>query len=1004
MAWFRRANPAAAGQKSQFRRELGLYTLIYLVFFSAVFLPVILRDGLILGGDGYGIYYPGLVNFRRTLLDFGSNLRHGSFRLPMMNFNYGFGTDNLTLLPSYAAFPLFWLTVLIPVRLLPAFLTAVVFLLDYLSGIAFLRLCRHFGHQTYWNSLMALSYACATCFIDNYLYNPHFMYMLAAFPLMVIGIDRVIQKKGWRLLCFCVFWLCFTSFTMLVYTLPFLALFAFVRVMFVYREHFIQNLLKAFLRCLPVLITGALLSAVVQLPTLYLLANSARSMGNSNLNYVKLLIPSLSRMSECFFLIEPTAWREPLNINPVFIAMPGVLLTLLVLKQHRELRIHLLIIIACVSLPLIDYGLNGFQYSLIRWGCAPALALSFAGSVGMSEFTGLDHRQYRRTVGILCFYWITYSSSYFLKYEAGDFCAALITLGAICRLIPPLCRLWHRLTRAAWKKLCRFGAILKGKTPSVKRYLATAGAALGILAALLGIVALIFLPQYTFYPQLAVGAGLTLAASVIILKKKKWAAVCGRVLAVCFFASAAVLYTAYHDSSFEAISDDLMYQMIGEELDANGSFSRSLYVKLLADEAEESGEDEERENRMDIQLTPGGIPKMFATHDYTASMLTNYSLIHGLPDTAYFHNLTDEDLYGFLNRCGQDAFDHASITDIEGFRQEPVLYTLFGIGTVATRDHELAGFGMTERRTAQEDGKTVRLYHYDYAFPLGITYDSFMDGEHYASLKAAVLPYVLLQTAYAETPDGGSLPADSAPQPDTFRCEVQTEKEYLKTNSVGMNVYQYSLTLNEEVPDCFLYLETDGTSVRYPSGIDLKGFTAVTDGKESRRFLVINDLTQWQWIRHTDRYAFPLGYCTEPVHTIEFELPMECEELAVYAIPASVLTDAYAARCEETLQNVQLTDNRIDGDITVSKDKLLSVSVIHNDGWSVTVDGKEAPLCKVNGLFLGVQLSAGTHHVQFTYRTPRLTAGLICTGLGILLWIAMELITRKKNRQDGKAA
>ena len=988
-------------------REIGLYSLIYLIFFSFVFLPVIIRDGLILGGDGYGIYYPTLVNLRSSLLEFGRNIKNGSFRFPMMNYNYGFGTDNLTALMMCNSFlPVFALTVFMPVSWLPAFLTGTVFLMDYLAGIAFLKLCRHFGHRSEWNSLMALSYACCTGFIDNYLYNPHFMYMMIAFPLMVIGIDRVIHKTGWRLLCFSVFWIGITSFTLLVYTLPFLALFALLRVWFVYREHFIQNLLKAFLRCVPVVTAGFLLSAVIQLPVLYLLQNSARSFGNATVSLREILLPDLNRMGECFFLIEPTMDRAPTDINPMFIAIPGLMLMLLVLRKHKELRANLIAMIVCVSVPLVAYGLNGFQYSLIRWGFVPALLFSIAGSVGMSEFRNLNKKQCRRIVCILCFYWVTFSSVYFLKYEAGNLCAALILIAAVCRMIPPLCRLWNRFTRSAADKVRSLLALLKGKTPSVKRYLASAGAVIGLLAVFLFAIVVIFLPQYTFYPQLPVTAGLTAAAAFVILKKPKWASACTRILAVCFFGFSVLLYCDYHESKFEEIQPDKMFQMLRETPVSENTFGRTLYIKADPDEEPEESDasetNSEQSQTMDIALQTDGFPKCFNVHQYSNQFLTNYSLIYGFPDTAYFHSMMDSDLQELTNRSGLDGFDIPAFTDFEGYGEREVLYSLLGIQTVGSKKFELSGFGLNEIRSEPVGEQTYRVYEYPYALPVGVTYDRYLSKDTLQSLDAAYYPYALMQSAYVERKDGSTVPADTEPDVSACRCDAKIEKEFVKKNSVGMDVYHYTVTLNEDVSDCFLYLDAEKTNVRYPYGIDLKGFTVTIDNDETKRFMVMNDCSVWQWLRRTDRYAFSLGYQEAPVTTLEFELPMECEKLSVYAIPSSVLTDAYEERCKETLQNVQFRTNQLDGDITVSSDKLLSVGLIHNDGWRVFLDGREAPLCKVNGLFLGVQLTEGSHHVQFVYRTAWLIPGIICTCIGIAMWILMEILTRKKKQSAQK--
>ncbi len=85
------------------------------------------------------------------------------------------------------------------------------------------------------------------------------------------------------------------------------------------------------------------------------------------------------------------------------------------------------------------------------------------------------------------------------------------------------------------------------------------------------------------------------------------------------------------------------------------------------------------------------------------------------------------------------------------------------------------------------------------------------------------------------------------------------------------------------------------------------------------------------------------------------------------------------------------------------EDVELEVEVLHpsmlvlNDawygGWSATVDGQPEPILPANVAVRGVRLSAGTHRVVFTYRTPGLVlgAGITLGCLGLLgLAVLME--------------
>lgn len=53
-------------------------------------------------------------------------------------------------------------------------------------------------------------------------------------------------------------------------------------------------------------------------------------------------------------------------------------------------------------------------------------------------------------------------------------------------------------------------------------------------------------------------------------------------------------------------------------------------------------------------------------------------------------------------------------------------------------------------------------------------------------------------------------------------------------------------------------------------------------------------------------------------------------------------------------------------------------------GWTATVDGRPAPIARVNWRFRGVYLEPGEHHVRFDYRPNRIVLGAALSALGLL--------------------
>ena len=1012
MLFSRRNRPdtaAAAPAKSGIRREICIYTLIYLVFFALIYLPLILKSGFILSGDGYSMYYPTLINFRRGMQDFGQSIREGHPAFPMMNFNFAFGADNLTMMANYIGlFPYFIFTVLMPESWLAGYLTASVFLLDYLAGIAFLQLCRHFGQSSDWNSLMAFGYVFSWGFISNFLFNPQFMYMFVAFPLMVIGIDRVIHRTGWKLLAFNVFWLCLTSFTMLVYTLPFLAVFALIRVWFCQREHFLKNLFSAFFRSLPVLLCGVLLSGVMLLPILYLLKNSIRSIGTVGPSTLDLLMPEMSRLHTCFNVQQG-------SMVPLFFCLPGLLILLLFLSKRTEVRAYTLATVAVVALPFFDYAINGFQYSLVRWEFVPALAFSYAAAAGMKELKQLSRKKLGILVFLLALYWVAYSACFDLHYEAGHFCTVFLLVLAVCALIPPVRRFLDKALAAAGRALSAYIKILREKKRSPKQYLALAGLIAGVIGLFCAGFLLVLLPQYTFHFNLIPACGITAVVLLLLCRKQSRARVLLPALALCWFAGTVYLFRNIRTAENGTLKQPELIEMEQAAVNAQDSFGRAIECDWPAeaagsgsdsagtsDNTEEDTEliqfDSNRNGKIAFTITKESA--VYAPTPVKGSVEMNFSLAYDFPDTNTFHNLLDQDMHTLLNRCGISN-EYGALTAFVGFDRMPALYSLFGVSTVGYGKEAppADSFGLEEvSRRDTGEGEKLRVYHYDYALPLGVTYDSYMSAEEYDAARCSLLPYLMLESALTER--GGQSSDGKLQALEDYACDFTLDKAFVKKNSLGMEVSQLAITVNQDVSDCFLYLDVTDVHCRYPKFFAGKILKIKADESEKLQFILWNENCNWPWTRKADRYSFNLGYRENGLKTLSFEFSAEYGDMKLYAIPASVLTDACAARTAETLEQVTFGRNTLDGDITVSSDKLLSVSLLHNDGWRVYVDGKEQPLEKVNRIFLGVMLEEGTHHVRFVYRTPWLTAGLICSGAGILLWIALMFLYRRKKQEQ----
>jgi len=105
-----------------------------------------------------------------------------------------------------------------------------------------------------------------------------------------------------------------------------------------------------------------------------------------------------------------------------------------------------------------------------------------------------------------------------------------------------------------------------------------------------------------------------------------------------------------------------------------------------------------------------------------------------------------------------------------------------------------------------------------------------------------------------------------------------------------------------------------------------------------------------------------------------------------------------AAECDRTRSVVTRPTPEQINVRTHGKAGLLVVPEQADDGWSATVDGESVPVHRVDGFSLGVQVPAGRHRVEFTYRTPGLRAGLVISFLA-LLGVIFLIVDRRPRRR-----
>jgi hypothetical protein len=95
---------------------------------------------------------------------------------------------------------------------------------------------------------------------------------------------------------------------------------------------------------------------------------------------------------------------------------------------------------------------------------------------------------------------------------------------------------------------------------------------------------------------------------------------------------------------------------------------------------------------------------------------------------------------------------------------------------------------------------------------------------------------------------------------------------------------------------------------------------------------------------------------------------------------------------------------RIDLSIDLDRPTVVSVAQQALPGWTLDIDGVDADVVVVDGIFLGALVPAGQHEVVFTYRSPWLGVTLVLSLLAITATIALAVADTVQFRRRTQVA
>ena len=879
-------------KKQETRREwwklAGLYTIAFAVV-AALILWCFLSQGkaFMRMVDGVGQHYAVLCYIREYIREFFAT---GS--LPMVDFSIGQGFDVIGTL-SYYGFgdPLTLLTALFPDNALEAMYAFFIFLRLYLAGLAFSGYCFAIGRR---EKAFALSGSLLYVFCNFALYagmtHPFFLNGVLYLPLLLIGIERILQKKGILVLAVTVAGSFLSNYYFMYMNTVLVGIYLLIRLVGRYRSLKVKGFLQIVGKVVLAYVWGVCLAAVILLPSVYAFLQNGRSESANqgigllyNAEYYGRLWQSMT---------EP--FKGGSNWSIPGTAAVGVvsLIILLVRRKKGEKRLILgfLVLGIMLCLPFVGSVMNGFSYVCNRWSYGMAFLLALISVFALSYLKDMGKKELLWVFGLVILYCIPLGLSwvfFWRETESAINTAVVFFTGAA-------------LAAAAW--------IFR-----TKRKEGLAWICAGItLAGVLWNVENIYGKEFKNYP----GSYLVHGNPTERLDDSSLEAA-----------------SLVEDESFYRIERhwDILNQALVEKVNTTGFY---------------------------YSVVPGSMSELYKSvwlssqeRDYVLNSLDSRTALTSLASVKYYASDKETSI----------PYGYKKVGEVKG-----------------------------------KSGKTHYLYENENALPLGYAYDAVMSREDYEKLSPLEREQTLLSAAVVEEPVKGMEQTSQAADCEIITKEVtvkSAEKVKVKDGKI-IAKKGGTLTLSfEGEPDSETYLVLSGITVED----DDRDMVKVSSSAGNTGLKIFGETHHNHLGKEGE--VLNLGYSSQPLKecTLTFAKgrTYDLENMEIQCVSMEDTRQQIEARAQESLEDVQVSDNRISGRITTGGSRVLQLSVPYSTGWKIYVDGEEADAFPSSIAYTGIYLDEGEHEIVAVYTSPWIVPGAILTICGVAA-IPIYLWMRKR--------
>lgn len=278
--------------------------------------------------------------------------------------------------------------------------------------------------------------------------------------------------------------------------------------------------------------------------------------------------------------------------------------------------------------------------------------------------------------------------------------------------------------------------------------------------------------------------------------------------------------------------------------------------------------------------------------------------------------------------------------------------------------------------------------------PLGYTYHNYITRKEFERYNPIERTALLLKAAVVEDEDEYKMSVD--------KTKVNIEMQKIKFQETYENIEELDEKQIQVTPDSEIKLNftthCDGEVYIIFRGLKTLqgGMKNIYVGDNILKIRSIEDI----YYMGIDDYMVKVGDYLQGEHTVVIGFEgadmILLDMIDIYLYPEEVYTmDREIFLESDILENINVANNQISGNIDCCQKELLFLSIPYSSGWRILVDGKEEELFRTNVGFIAVELEKGFHEIALFYRTPGIILGLLCSVVG---WCVFVMNCKRMDR------